>query len=226
MSQRSEQFHTLVNVVVVIACLVVVFQPDGVAGAFIRKARESRRDKVTARTNIETLSRAPSRIGNSRTGVVLVEFSDYQCAYCRRNHPLLRDRLKEGGDWSLVIRHMPLSGPASTSAQAAIAAICAESSGRFEPMHEVLFSAKDWDEPIDWKAHAIKAGVTDLAAFEACMNSDAPRARLREDMQLAQKLQLGGTPAFIHSNGIHRGLLPLEKLDAIIGITGNRQRVP
>lgn len=85
--------------------------------------------------------------GNSEARVIIAEFSDFQCPFCKRwmerALPLLRQRL--GNDVAIAYLHFPIEQIHPNAPYAALASVCAGKQGKFWPMHDLLFIRQD-----DW----------------------------------------------------------------------------
>ena len=156
----------------------------------------------------------PSR-GPDEAPVTIVEFSDYQCPFCARAEPIVKELMRRNPQSvRLVLRHLPLEmHPLARGA--AEAAVCAEAQGRFWDYHDLLFTRTNQLQRDDLLAHAEETGL-DLARFEACLQSDVTRERVDADVAAASVLGVGGTPAFF-VNGIPlTGAQPVERFEALI----------
>lgn len=140
--------------------------------------------------------------GNPEADVAIIEYSDFQCPYCRRIVPVLEDVLEERGDVKLVFRHMPLSFH-KAAFPAALAAEAAAEQGRFWEMHDKLFAegkqlAKSDlptgdSGPVPFEDLAQELGL-DIERFRADFRSDAVIERVEADMAEARRLGVKGTP--------------------------------
>ncbi|HEB49606.1 MAG TPA: disulfide bond formation protein DsbA [Desulfobulbus sp.] len=131
-------------------------------------------------------------MGREDAPVTLVIFSDFQCPYCSKVQPLLKQVLDHNRDTlKIVFKHLPL--PMHNEAEpAALAAIAAQNQGKFWQMHDALFAAKPLTpEKIDQAARQI--GL-DMARFKKDMNSPETRQKLARDMMDARKADVSGTP--------------------------------
>ncbi|HKZ38903.1 MAG TPA: thioredoxin domain-containing protein [Chryseolinea sp.] len=82
--------------------------------------------------------------GNLDSGLILVEYGDYQCPYCRRAHPVVQRMLNEhGSELKFVFRHFPLQEVHAQAFSAALAAEAAGRQGKFWSMHNLLFENQD-----------------------------------------------------------------------------------
>jgi len=85
-------------------------------------------------------------LGKGGSPVVIVEYSDFQCPYCVRAFPVIKQVLKEYGENVLyVYKHLPLDAMHSRAQKAAEAAECAADQGKFWEFHDqLLLNQKDW----------------------------------------------------------------------------------
>lgn len=145
-----------------------------------------------------TAGNGPS-LGASNTPVVLVEFTDFECAYCARFETevfplLLRDYVGRNLV-RIVSRHRPLSIHPQAE-PAARAAICAEWQGLFWPMRQKLFAAQGGLSAERITRAAAEAGL-DLPLLSACQTNAEVAAVLQRDVQEAKSAGIRATPTFI-----------------------------
>lgn len=131
--------------------------------------------------------------GPADAAVTLVQFSDYQCPYCRSvqtTMAALRERF--GGKVRVVYRDFPL-GSATPAATAAEAAGCAREQGKFWEMHEKLFQNQKTLEGADYGAFAAELGM-ERSRFEQCLSSRRHQAEWRRDVEQGKSYGVTGTP--------------------------------
>lgn len=161
--------------------------------------------------------------GDPDAPVVVIEFSDFQCPFCRRHvtetQPILDEKFVDTGDVKWVFKHFPL--PIHPKAPAAgAAAECAAEQGEFWAMHDLLFKDVDrWakgsndDTDAALKELAGELGL-DQAAFDACMASEEASAHVDSDVEAGAPF-VKGTPTFIVLVGqqgrIIPGALPVDQ---------------
>ena len=137
-------------------------------------------------------------LGAKTAPVVIMEFSDFHCPFCRRHATTVLPRLKrdyvETGKVLYVFRHFPLDTHPDAPAAGAAAA-CAGRQGKFWEMHDRLFATPSRAMAAEI-GNAAQAAALDLAQFRACVDQDGPR-EVRADTALGQELGISGTPAFI-----------------------------
>ena len=136
--------------------------------------------------------------GNSSASVVLLEFTDYQCPFCKRHtlqtQPEIEREYVDTGKVRFVSFDMPIASLHPLAFKAAEAARCAGDEGKFWQMRDRLFDNQKAFEP--WSAHAEALGL-DVARFEACLDSGKHADAVRRDMAEAEKAGASGTPSFV-----------------------------
>jgi protein-disulfide isomerase len=138
--------------------------------------------------------------GPADAPITIVEFSDYQCPFCARSEPLVHEALAAYPTQArLVFKHYPLTSIHPQAMPAALAAAAAQKQGKFWEMHEKLFANQRALAPEQLTQYARDIGL-DMAQFEADMNSDVIKAQVQEDIALAQRSGVRGTPT-IFVNG-------------------------
>ena len=145
--------------------------------------------------------------GSSSARVMIVEFCEFQCPYCKRVQPTLRQlEARYGKDVQLIFRHYPLARH-QNAAKAAEAVECAREQGKFWPLHDRLFEQQDKLAVADLKAQARAAGA-DGAKFDACLDSGRHAARWKRDLAEAQSYGDPGTPLFFINGRMVSGAQP------------------
>lgn len=151
--------------------------------------------------------------GNPQGDVTLVEFFDYQCGYCKAVHPNLTALLGEDRNLRFVYKEFPILGPASVTA--AKAALAAARQDKYQPMHDALMGLRGQLD--DAKIMRVAESLDlDLARLKADMASPEIQATIERNLDLARKLQIEGTPAFVIGDQLVPGAVPLEQLKAVV----------
>ncbi|MQX36112.1 DsbA family protein [Roseospira navarrensis] len=171
-----------------------------------RAAIQENRDALTAADAADVL-------GNPSGDVTVVEFSDYQCGYCKRVFPDLMRAVESDGNVRVVIRELPILGPESV--MAARAAVASRAQGKYPEFHRALM--------------AMRGGVSEAAVMQVAAEVGLDVEQLRVDMadptidetfsqnvKLARALGITGTPAFVIGGELAPGAVPLERLKAMI----------
>ena len=133
--------------------------------------------------------------GNPDARIAIVEYSDFQCPYCARATPLLKEVQKKfPNDVKLVFKHFPLSFH-QAARPAAIAAMAAKDQGKFWEMHDTLFENQRSLRPDNMNEMAEKAGL-DVERFKKDMESKAADygKSVDADFREGQAVSVRGTP--------------------------------
>ncbi|HEY7316570.1 MAG TPA: thioredoxin domain-containing protein [Candidatus Binatia bacterium] len=158
---------------------------------------------------------APFR-GPADAPVTLVEFSDFECPFCKRAHPTLMQLLeKYAGKVKLVYRDYPLESIHPQARGAAEAARCAQDQGKFWEYYDLLFTESPKLSPDDLKRYATQVGL-DGAKFDACVAGGAHKAVIQRDLDEGNRLGITGTPAFFVNGRPLTGAQPLEAFTRVI----------
>ena len=159
------------------------------------------------RTNVEATG--PSR-GPADAPVVIVEFSDYQCPFCKRAEPTIEAVLaKYPTQVRLVYRNLPLDALHPNARNAAIASVCADKQAKFWEYHAALFENQQALGEEDLAKYASNLGL-DMTAFKACQASPEAADRVKLDADTARLAGITGTPAFFINGILISGAQPLE----------------
>jgi protein-disulfide isomerase len=145
------------------------------------------------------LGSAPPR-GNPTARLTIVEFSDYQCPYCKRHvdqtMPRLLDDYVTKGIVRYAFRDYPLTEIHPLAAKAAEAARCAGDQGKFWEMHDRLFANQKNLQPEKLPEHAQAVGL-DSGTFRACLDDNRHAEAVQQDLKAGAQLGAQGTPAFV-----------------------------
>ena len=159
------------------------------------------------------LGDAPVR-GNPDAPVTIVEFSDFECPFCRRSQATLKEvEEKYKGKLKMVFKDFPLSFH-QRAMPAAQAARCAGEQDKYWEYHDMLFSGEGLSDE-DFKRYAKELSL-DTDAFEACLASNKYRTEIAADMSQGQALGVSGTPAFFINGRFLSGAQPVEAFSEII----------
>ena len=153
--------------------------------------------------------------GPASAPIELVEFSDFQCPFCLRAHPTVKQVLSTYGDKiRFVYRNYPL--PSHPNARpAAEAAQCANEQGKFWAYHDRLFADPAKLSDADLKTSAAELGM-DAAKFNACFDSHKYKTRIDTDLQAGNAAGVNGTPAFFINGRLLSGAQPYEEFKRVI----------
>jgi protein-disulfide isomerase len=160
--------------------------------------------------------------GSADATVEIVEFTDYQCPFCKRffdetEHQIIKEYV-ETGKARLAVRHFPLSFHQNAQ-KAAEAAECAAKQGKFWEMHEMLFEKSQPDgtglNVADLKSYAAKLGL-DTAVFNTCLDNGETAQIVQGDFAAGQAAGTSGTPSFYINGKQIVGAQPFASFKAAI----------
>lgn len=158
------------------------------------------------------------RYGSPDALITLIEYSDFECPYCRRFHPSAK-ALVDGSNGRInwVYRHLPLPIHGGAMAKA-LAAECAYAQGGDEAFWKFADAFFEDSIPVGGLGKLAKKTGLDREKFQQCLDNETTKARVQRDLDDAQAAGLNGTPSNILFN--HRtqdfsflpGAVPLTTL--------------
>lgn len=150
--------------------------------------------------------------GPADAPVILVEYGDFQCPYCRAAHFYLKNVLATMGDEVLfVFRHMPLTQVHPMAQPAAEAAEAAGAQGKFWPMHDAIYEHQDALSPALLMRLAQRLGL-DMQRFTDDLQSHRFLPKVRDDFMSAVRSGAAGTPSFFINGEPYEGSFDDEAL--------------
>ena len=154
-------------------------------------------------------------MGNKDGDVTIVEFFDYQCPYCKANHPILKDVVENDGNVRLVMKDWPIFG--APSILAAQLALGASSLGQYKTASDALMETEGRLSK-DLIHDTLALADLDVSALEKAYEDSREKwdGLMARNSRQATLLGLQGTPAFIIGKTIYPGSMSDEALrDAI-----------
>jgi protein-disulfide isomerase len=175
----------------------------------LAEEREARREAILSRHDELVNDPDSPGQGAADADVVIVEFLDFRCGFCRKAHPVVGLLLAEDAGVRVVYKDFPILGP--DSVVAARAALAAHRQGKYVAMHDLFYTT---DETIDADmVLAAAAGLgLDMARFRADMDSAAIESVLAANHRLALDLGIDGTPAFVVGATLIPGYATIEQM--------------
>jgi protein-disulfide isomerase len=153
-------------------------------------------------------------LGPQDAAVTIIEFSDFECPYCRRVQPTLKRLLKEyEGKIRLVFRDFPLSFHKNAQ-KAAEAAQCAAEQDQFWPYHDKLFEQNALATS-DLKKYASELSLN-TDQFNTCLDSGKYGQEVSNDMKDGQAAGVSATPSFFVNGQPLSGAVPYERFQALV----------
>ena len=184
----------------------------------LERKQDTQRDAVAQKAirqhKAELLSDPDSPFsGNANGDVVVVDFNDYQCPYCKRAHQAVKSVTGADGRVRIIYKDLPILGEPSRIA--ALAALASMKQGKHQALHNALmeFNGKLDREKILQTAASV--GI-DVAQLEKDMEDPRLKQTIDRNMALAGALGIRGTPAFVIGKQFVPGAVDAESLKALI----------
>lgn len=167
---------------------------EAVQEAEERERSSTQRDAIIAnRAAIFEDANDPVK-GNPGGDVTLVEFFDLRCPYCRRLHTDMDAFLRRDRNVRVVLKDIPILGPASTIASRALFA--SQRQGKYVEYYNALMRVRGDLNEQALRTEAERVGL-DWARIQREMDEPAIQARIDANLRLARALRIDGTPAIV-----------------------------
>ncbi len=155
-------------------------------------------------------------VGPENAPVTIIEFSDYQCPYCKAWYDQVYSQLMAAypNQIRFVYRDYPLPGHAEAK-PAAEAAECAGAQGKYWEFHDALFSDQYAFGRAGYEQYAADLGL-DMASFTTCLDEHTYKSEVEGDALDAAKAGINSTPSFVINGRVVVGALPLSDFVSII----------
>ncbi len=153
--------------------------------------------------------------GPKAAPVTLVEYGDFECPFCGRAEPAIRELLAGFGDVRYVWRHLPLTDVHPHAQLAAEAAEAAAAQGAFWEMHDTLLRHQDALRPADLVGYAAGLGLN-VEQFARDLRKHAHASRIAEDVDTADLGGVSGTPTFFVNGQRHHGAYDIDSLSQAV----------
>lgn len=148
--------------------------------------------------------------------VTVVEYADFECPYCGRAEPTIRELLSSLGDEvRYVFRHLPLNDVHPHAQMAAEATEAAHAQGRFWEMHDLLFDHQGDLRARDLVRYAEQLEL-DVERFNNEIRSHEHAGRVARDVESAELSGVSGTPTFFINGQRHHGAYDIRTLSAAV----------
>ena len=153
--------------------------------------------------------------------VTVVEYGDFECPYCGRAEPVLRELLRDFTNVRYVWRHLPLTDVHVHAQLAAEAAEAASDQGAFWEMHDLLFDHQDALNVDDLIGYAEQLEL-DVERFASDLRKGVGGARVADDVDGADLSGVNGTPTFFINGRRHYGAYDIDTLSQAVRAAGAR----
>lgn len=165
-------------------------------------------------------------LGSPEAPVTIVEFSDFQCPFCRKlwreTLPQIKEKYVKKGLIKFVYRDFPLTSIHPGAEPAALAGECADEQNKFWVMHDKIFEEQDkgGQGTVEFDAADLKKWAREIglngAQFDSCLDSRKYAAEVEKDLQDGQGAGVTGTPGTFVNGRIVQGAVPYAQFETII----------
>jgi len=154
--------------------------------------------------------------GNLDGDVVMVEFLDYNCGFCKRAHPEVAELIKTDGNIRYIIKEFPILGEQSVLASRfAISVLHNTDKATYARVHDELMTLRGEFNDASLRRLA-KSLDLDVDSIMGGMGDPEIDAVISRNRALAQRMQINGTPSFIMGDQMLRGYVPLAGMVQIV----------
>jgi protein-disulfide isomerase len=223
---KRSHFYAVLVVLAFAAGILVGYVAWGTEAAQSAQTANQANGPVTAGAPVATeepqyvrydvTSQGAYALGPEDAPITIVEFSDFQCPYCRRWHEQVYRPLLAAypGKIRMVYRHLPLTSIHPDAFPAAEAVMCAGEQDAFWPYHEKLFSSESLGSDI-YTQYARDLSL-DMTSFETCMTDHRYQEAIQIDADFAINMGVSSTPTFFINGLPVVGAQPLDVFKQVI----------
>ncbi len=204
----------------IIRQFLVEKEPETIAKAYeVLQQRQSAQQMEITKEGIKTHAQRIFNdknspvLGNPKGDVTIVEFYDYSCGYCKLAQAEVKKLLEQDKNVRFIAKEYPILGePSAIASRAALASV---KQGKFETLHNMLFSFSGQMGEAVIMDIAERAGL-DTTQLKKDMNSKDIDNMISENRKLGAELGVRGTPMFIIGDSVHPGALKLEAMQKAV----------
>ncbi len=198
----------------------IMDNPEVVRDALIELAAREKQAIITAGLTKLRRDDGDPVMGNVNGSLVIYEFSDYNCGYCKRMFPTIQQVLASNDDVRLVVKEFPILSQSSLIA--ARAGVAAQKQGKFPAFHRemMIYRGQVSEAAI---MTAARTAQLDLNQLRQDMDSPATNAIIDRTRAGAAALDINGTPALVVGETIISGAVSTEKLQNVINLERAKQ---
>src|SRR3989338_5936967 len=179
--KKTSKFILVVGIVILILLASLIYQT-------FYKSQDTNEDDRIKVDNGMNLAK-----GNQEAKIIMIEFSDFQCPFCKSALPVI-DKILNEYNVAFYYRNFPLSIH-ENSMIAAEAAECANEQGKFWQYHDILFANQDKLDKESLQKYAEQLNLN-VSRFNLCFGSGKYKAEIERDIVAGNRLGVSGTPTF------------------------------
>lgn len=183
-----------------------------------QQAASEENDKILVQTNAKDIFEfAGDWVGGNPEGdVTMVEFIDYKCSYCKKAYEVVDEVLAKDSNIRFVVKEYPiLTDQSVLAARFAVAVKQVAGDAAYEAVHDALMDFRG-DMTLESLSRLAEEQKLDTKAVIERMNTEEVTAVLRANAQLAERMGISGTPAFVVGRQLLRGYAPTETMLGIV----------
>lgn len=205
---------------------ILLFLAGATIGYALRGTQPTAAPSLSVGAALDASAKDDPALGSETAPVVIVEFADYQCGYCRQWYQEVYSKvMAEYGDRiRFIFRDYPLDFHPD-SQPAAEAANCAGEQGRYWEYQYQMWGPGDALDSASLRRYAQAAGVN-LSEFDACVRENRYAEEIQQDMLDGMRNGVNGTPAFLINGRLIPGALPYDTFSALIEQELKQQSTP
>jgi protein-disulfide isomerase len=206
--RRISILDVATGIILLLAGFVLV-GPGGALRGTVERWQTTRQATAAVRGQWGALSAAAIPLYAAPAPPDIIEFSDYQCPFCRAAEPAIDSAIARG--LRVAIIHLPLRIHA-LARPAALAATCATMDGQFARVHQFLMSDEDWAAGTSAGVFAAIRATAPTAIPENCEQDSLARQTIERHVSLAKAIGVTGTPMFVSKGGLMADPPTMENL--------------
>jgi len=180
-----------------------------------QQADEAKANEAAVKEHDAEIFGSPHQVvlGNPHGKVTLVEFFDYNCAYCKRALPDMLSLMKDDGDLRVILKEFPVLGDGSVeAARVAVAVRMQDPTGqKYLEFHQKLFGGHGEANGERALAVAKEVGL-DVDRLKRDMASPEAKATIDENLKLGETIGITGTPTYVVGSEVVVGAVGLDEL--------------
>lgn len=184
-------------------------------------AEQAQREQTIAELREEIKGTGSPTWGKADGKTVIVEFSDYNCPYCKKVFPGVKELVEEDGDIRIVMKELPVLGP--NSEYAAKAALAAKLQGKYQEFHFGMMEAGSRPSPQTVDELAKRIGM-DMERMKKDMQAPQVKSELEANQLWAERLGINGTPAFVIGEQVIPGAIDKQSMQRIVELTRREKK--
>jgi protein-disulfide isomerase len=199
--------------------LVVLMLAAGIALGYILWGRQTAVSSNLSDKELfmKALINDDPSLGPDNAPVTIVEFSDFECPYCRQWQQEVWPQIEAAynGKVRLIFRDFPLTQIHTNAMSAAIAANCAAEQNKYWEYHDLLYKGDIELSSLAYEAFATQLNM-DINSFKQCQQRPDIQTEIQQDLEFAEMIGVEGTPTFFINGYRLVGAQPFEEFQKVI----------